>query len=160
MAKCLDHFLVTECFVESVELIRQCEENGGDSNHFPIMLEFLGGGRNTCSPFKFIPRWLDDNYFGELVKAEWVPCVLGRDQYAGKHFMKNLCRVKKVSIIWARLKQEREATGLRDCESTLRTIMEGAGGGFGFGSVDTKDEVILLEGRRRKILCEMEAFGG
>ena len=34
--------------------------------------------------------------------------------------------------------------------------MEGVGRGFGFGSVETKDEVILLEGRRRQILCEME----
>ena len=62
--------------------------------------------------------------------------------------MKNLCRVKKPTIIWARLKREREVAGLRDCESRLRTIMEGAGGGFDFGLVDTKDDVILMEGRR------------
>ena len=53
---------------------------------------------------------------------------MGRDRYVGQHFMKNLCIVNKSTIIWPHLKWEREAAELRDCESRLRTILEGAGG--------------------------------
>ena len=37
---------------------------------------------------------------------------------------------------------------LHDCELRLRTLMEGAGVGFGFGTTETKEEVLLFKGRR------------
>ena len=70
--------------------------------------------------------------------------------------MKNLCRIEKSTILWARAKWEREATELRDCEMRLGILMLVVGGGFGFGSNAIKDEVIMLEGRRKKLLGEME----
>ena len=50
---------------------------------------------------------------------------------------------EEITITWARLKWEREAVELRDCESRLRTLMEGADVGFGFWTVETKEEVLL-----------------
>ena len=79
MAKQLDRFLVSEVFLDSVELNKKWVVNGDDSDHFPIILYFLGDGRKPPNPFKFNLRWLDDKSFGELVKAEWVPFNMERD---------------------------------------------------------------------------------
>ena len=62
--------------------------------------------------------------------------------------MKNLCRGKKDTILWARAKREREAVELRDYEMRLSAILEEIGGGFGFGSNAIKEEFILLGGWR------------
>lgn len=99
---------------------------------------------------------MDDNSFGELVRAEWVPFDGARDRFASQHFMLNLSRVKKATLLWERAKREREEDDLRDCELRLSTLISGDGSGFGFGSIAIKEEVILLEGRRRKILGDRE----
>ena len=72
--------------------------------------------------------------------------------------MHNLCRIKKATMLWAQAKQEREVAELRDCEMRLNTILSGVGGGFGVGSNAIKEEVIILEGRRRTLLGDMEEF--
>ena len=65
--------------------------------------------------------------------------------------------MKQETITWDCLNQEQEVVELRDCETRLKSLLEGSDSGFGFGSTETKEEVLLLGGRRRHLLGEMEA---
>ena len=44
VAKCLDCFVVSEVFLESVELIQKWVFDGGDSDHYSIIWSFWGVG--------------------------------------------------------------------------------------------------------------------
>jgi hypothetical protein len=46
---------------------------GGESDHYPILLEVAKGRRKPTSPFKFNPKWLKEESFIDLVKEQWVP---------------------------------------------------------------------------------------
>jgi exonuclease III len=53
LAKRLDHFLIVDPLLESVDRIREWLGGFGDSDHNPIVLEIAHGGDKPSSPFKF-----------------------------------------------------------------------------------------------------------
>jgi hypothetical protein len=71
--KRIDHFLVSESFVDGPFQFCQWVGNGGESNHFPIFLEVVGGPQKPPNPFKFNSEWLKHEGFIKLVKEKWRP---------------------------------------------------------------------------------------
>ena len=53
VAKRLDHFLIADPLLESVDWIQQWVGGFGDSDHNPILLEIDSGADKPLSPFKF-----------------------------------------------------------------------------------------------------------
>lgn len=67
MAKRLDRFLVVEELVDSMDLIRQWIDFGGELDHNSIMIELRGKGKKQPIPFKFNVEWPKDQSFVDLI---------------------------------------------------------------------------------------------
>jgi len=69
--------------------------------------------------------------------------------------VENLKRLKKETIEWDTLKHERDDRELKDTKLALQAINETVDGGF--YSVETKENLVQLEQKKRKLLEENEA---
>jgi len=77
VAKHLNKFLLAEEFLDSFDLVRQWVAYGGESDHFPIMLDLRERNRRVLRPFKFFEGWISDPSFQELVRGLCLPIVEG-----------------------------------------------------------------------------------
>jgi hypothetical protein len=109
----------------------------------------------VSSPFKFFEGWLSDPSFQDLVREMWVPIMEGNQVPAAVQFVENLKRLKQATKGWAREKNLKDERELRDIESTLSELQDGAGQGF--SSQEAKELLYGLEKRRRVLLEEKEA---
>lgn len=71
VAKRLDCFLINEAFVNGNIVFKQWVGSGGESDHFPILMELSGPNKKLESPFKFNLGWHKDPSFIRLVKDTW-----------------------------------------------------------------------------------------
>ena len=60
ISKRMDHFLLSEQLISSLPKYRAWVHRSGISDHFPIILEWIGQQNPRAYPFKFIHTWLDD----------------------------------------------------------------------------------------------------
>jgi hypothetical protein len=156
VAKRLDRFLLSEEVLDSFDLVRQWVAYGGESDHFPIMLELRDRSRRVSSPFKFFEGWISDPSYQELVRGLWSSITDGNQVPAAVQFVGNLKRLKQATMSWAREKKLKDDQDLRDIETTLSEIQGGEGQGF--TSLDAKELLCGLEKRRRVLLEEKEAL--
>ena len=154
MAKILDRFLVAEQLVDRFFLVRQWVGSGGNSDHFPIFFEIKKGPTNPPNSMKYNKTWLQDDSFKTLFLELWRSFDENLDRSAAFQFAENIKRLKGAVKDWAIAKRLREDAELKQVEEELVQIYEGDGGGF--LSMDSKEVLIRLEGRRNTILLERE----
>jgi hypothetical protein len=130
-------------------------ESGGDSDHHPIFLELARGTRKPVNPFKFNSEWLKEEIFMALVKEHWIPFDPSSRELVSAHFSSNLKMVKQATITWEHKKIAREEKELKEIEDALKTIFTSTDGGL--SSPETKDNLLQLEKKKRKILEDKEA---
>jgi len=94
IAKILDHFLLTNSFLEKTIHMKQWIGFGGISDHVPIFLELRQGSSKPTGPFKFNRTWLIDDSFINLVRENWIPFHQEITLLASSHFVENLKRIK------------------------------------------------------------------
>ena len=85
--------------MESMDLIRQWVDGGGDSGRNPIMMEIKGRGLKPPSPFKSNVEWLEDESYVDLVKVLWVLWDPLSKNKVGVIFVENLMHTKQSTII-------------------------------------------------------------
>lgn len=74
----------------------------------------------------------------------------GRELYYSRHFVKNISRVKKNLKEWDFHKKERDEHDLNLVEKELLLAQDSKGGGF--PTQEEKDQLGVVEARRRKLL--------
>ena len=145
---------MAEQLVDRFFLVRQWVGSGGNSDHFPIFFEIKKGPINRPSPLKFNKTWLLDESFKNLVLAHWRIFYETLNRSAAFQFAKNIKRLKGEVKEWAKAKRVREDAELKQIEAELLHIYEGVGGGL--LSLESKEAMVLLEGRRNSLLLDKE----
>ena len=102
----------------------------------------------------FNKTWLLDESFKNLVLAHWRIFDETLDRSAAFQFAENIKRLKGEVKEWAKAKRVREDAELKQIEAELLQIYEGVGGGF--LTLESKEAMVLLEGRRNTLLLEKE----
>jgi len=111
--------------------------------------------RNLASPFKFNLEWLKEDSFIELVKWQWIPIDFDSGEAITVQFVANLKKVKRTIKAWESQKCARDEKDLLDTKVALKSIYESAARGY--ETQESKDILIQLEQKRRKILDDKEA---
>eukprot|EP00253_Pinus_taeda_P025127 PITA_25127 len=154
IAKRLDRFLINELLASYIPLFRQWVGEGGNSNHFPIFLEFSKTPPKPASPFKFNDTWLQEESFLQLFRNTWRHPGSTPPENKGAHFMKNLQRLKRASIEWAvdrKRKLNEELVRIDEALSALEDLDADA-----YISQEAKERILGLEKSRAKILLDKE----
>eukprot|EP00253_Pinus_taeda_P035564 PITA_35564 len=154
IAKRLDRFLLSEALISNAPIIRQWVEEIGNSDHFPIFLDFAFPPPKPPAPFKFNPSWLQDPSFSALFKDTWIHPSSSAREDKGFLFMENLKRLKKATLFWAkdrRLKQNEDLHKIREELKMLESPEED-----GYQSQSSKDRILHLEKLQNKILLDKE----
>ena len=154
VAKRIDHFLAAEQLVDRFFMVRQWVGSGGSSDHFPIFFEIKKGPINPPSPLKFNKSWLQDETFKTLFLSHWNPFEGANDRSAAIQFADNIKTLKVHIKEWSIAKRNRDDAEFKTIEAELLLIYEGEGGGF--STIDSKEALTRLEGRRNTLLLEKE----
>jgi len=145
---------VAEQLVDRFFLVRQWVGSGGNSDHFPIFCEIKKGPINPPSYLKYNKSWLLDDSFKSLFLDLWRPYDENHDRTAAFQFAENIKRLKGAVKEWAIAKRLREDAELKQVEAELLQIYEGEGGGL--MTLESKEDLVRLEGRRNTLLLEKE----
>eukprot|EP00253_Pinus_taeda_P007836 PITA_07836 len=154
VAKWLDRFLISEYLLSNIPMFRQWVDEGGNSDHFPILLEFQKPPSKPASPFKFNAAWLQEESFNILFRDTWRHPGSSPSESKGAHFWDNLKRLKKATIEWAKARKVSQNEALSSIDDELRDLEEPEAGGY--VNQDSKDKILMLEKQRSKILLERE----
>lgn len=68
IAKRLDRFLICEDLTSRIPMFRQWVGEGGNSNHFPVLLEISKPPHKPAAPFKFNALWLKEESYNRLFR--------------------------------------------------------------------------------------------
>lgn len=112
VAKRLDRFILCEDLVSRIPMFCQWIGEGGNSDHFPILLELSKPPFKPAAPFKFNAAWMQEESFRQLFNENWQH--LGRDVMEDKSllFMENLKRMKKATMDWAKKRNQKQNEAL------------------------------------------------
>eukprot|EP00253_Pinus_taeda_P033361 PITA_33361 len=154
VAKRLDRFLISEDLMSSIPMIRQWVGEGGNSDHFPILLEFKKPPPKPASPFKFNAAWLQEESFNTLFRDTWSHSGSTQTGSKGAHFWDNLRRLKKATIEWAKARKKAQNEELSLIDANLRDLEEPEVDGY--INQESKERIMNLEKQRSKILLERE----
>eukprot|EP00253_Pinus_taeda_P003725 PITA_03725 len=132
VAKRLDRYLINEDLMRDIPMIRQWVGEGGNSDHFPILLEVGKPPLKPASPFKFNAAWLQEESFNSLFRDTW------------RHLGSTHCETRK--------KTQNENLSLID--ENLRELEEPEADGY--LNQESKEKILNLEKQRSKILLEKE----
>eukprot|EP00253_Pinus_taeda_P027771 PITA_27771 len=154
VAKRLDRFLISEDLISGIPMFRQWVGEGGNSDHFPILLEFKNPPPKLASPFKFNAAWLQEESFNILFRDTWRHPGSTPSESKGAQFWDNLKRLKKATIEWAKARKKAQNEELSLIDANLRDLEEPEADGY--VNQDSKDKIMKLEKQRSKILLERE----
>eukprot|EP00253_Pinus_taeda_P014847 PITA_14847 len=154
VAKRLDRFLISEDLISNIPMFRQWVGEGGNSDHFPILLEFQKPPPKPASPFKFNAAWLQEESFNILFRDTWRHPGSSPSESKGAHFWDNLKRLKKATIEWAKARKVSQNEELSLIDAELQDLGEPEADGY--VNQDSKDKIMMLEKQRSKILLERE----
>eukprot|EP00253_Pinus_taeda_P019083 PITA_19083 len=154
VAKRLDRFLISEDLTNDIPLFRKWVGEGGNSDHFPILLEFNKPPSKPASPFKFNASWLQEESYNILFRNSWRHPGGLQIENKGAHFWDNLKRLKKVTIEWAKDRKKAQLEELSLIDAKLRAFEEPETDGY--INQESKDKILQLENQRSKILLEKE----
>eukprot|EP00253_Pinus_taeda_P002170 PITA_02170 len=154
VVKRLDRYLINEKMAAYIPLLRQWVGDGGNSDHFPIFLEFSKPPAKPATPFKFNASWLQEESYQQLFKNTWRHLDSNSQVSKGGHFMENLKRLKRATIAWAaerRRKQNEELVKIKEALGILEDPDSDA-----YVSQESKEKVLTLERSKAKILLDKE----
>eukprot|EP00253_Pinus_taeda_P008065 PITA_08065 len=154
IAKRLDRFLINESLASYIPLFRQWVGEGGNSDHFPIFLEFSKTPPKPASPFKFNATWLQEESFLQLFRNTWRHPGSSPPENKGAHFMKNLKRLKRATIEWAANRKRKSNENLARIDEALSALEDPDADAY--ISQEAKERILGLEKRRAKILLDKE----
>eukprot|EP00253_Pinus_taeda_P030442 PITA_30442 len=154
IAKRLDRFLINESLASYIPLFRQWVGEGGNSDHFPIFLEFSKTPPKPASPFKFNATWLQEDSFLQLFRNTWRHPGSSPPENKGAHFMKNLNRLKRATIEWAANRKRKSNANLARIDEALSALEDPDADAY--ISQEEKERILGLEKRRAKILLDKE----
>eukprot|EP00253_Pinus_taeda_P036400 PITA_36400 len=154
VAKRLDHFLISEDMIANIPMFRQWVGEGGNSDHFPILMELQKPPLKPAPPFKFNASWLQEESFNILFKEYWRHPNSSVVQNKGALFMDNLKRLKKATIEWAKARKISQNEELSKIDADLRAMEDPEAEGY--VNQESKDKILLLEKQRNKILLDKE----
>ena len=100
ISKLLDIFLVNDGIFWLATRIKQWVGEGGDLDHFLILLEVKKYHLKPPISFNFNLEWIEVEGFKKMVKSLWIPYDPSILSSARIQFIKNLKRVKVISISW------------------------------------------------------------
>ena len=121
---------MTETIVDNHHFIRQWVGKGGQSDNFPIFLEFKNGPIKPPSPLKFNKASLKDEGFLDLISSSWIPFDPGNRNTAAFQFVMNIRILKDAIKSWAVDKQKRVDRELQQIENELSRIYNVDEGGM------------------------------
>lgn len=154
IAKRLDRFLISERLASLVPLFRQWVGEGGNSDHFPILLEFSKPPHKPASPFKFNSLWLQEESYIKLFHETWRHPRHDLEGSKAGRFMENLKRLKKATIVWASERRRKQSEDLVSIDEALRVLEEPEADAY--ASLESKEKILELEKKRAKILLDKE----
>eukprot|EP00253_Pinus_taeda_P003525 PITA_03525 len=127
---------------------------GGNSGHFPILLELSKPPFKPATPFKFNDVWMQEESFRQLFNETWKHP--SRDAMEDKSFlfMENMKRMKKVTMDWAKKRKQKQNEVLISIDRELGELEKPDSNGY--ESQEAKDKILLLEKQRRQILLDRE----
>lgn len=73
-------------------------DNGGESNHNPIILELKGDSRKPPSLLKFNEGWLKEASYIDLIKSHKSLVDMTRGNRDVVQFLENIKRIKKDTL--------------------------------------------------------------
>eukprot|EP00253_Pinus_taeda_P015079 PITA_15079 len=154
ISKRLDRFLINDRMASIVPSFRQWVGEGGNSDHFPILLELTKISPKPVAPFKFNASWLKEESYNQLFRKTWRHA--GRDllENKGALFKENLKRLKKATIEWASDRKKKQNEDLNKIDDELRTLEDPEGNAY--ATQGLKERIVTLEKMRAKILLEKE----
>eukprot|EP00253_Pinus_taeda_P021308 PITA_21308 len=126
IAKRLDRFLISERLASNIPLFRQWVGEGGNSNHFPILLEFSRPPPKPAAPFKFNASWLQEDSYNKLFRDTWSHWARRKKQ------IEDLVRID-------------EALGALEAPEA-----------DAYATQESKERILALEKSRAKILMDRE----
>eukprot|EP00253_Pinus_taeda_P010711 PITA_10711 len=124
VAKRLDQFLISEDLMRGIPMIRQWVGEGGNSDHFPILLEIKKPPPKPASPFKFNAAWLQEESFNTLFRDTWRHSGSTQLGNKGAQFWDNLRRLKKATIEWAKARKKAQNEKLSLIDANLKILLE------------------------------------
>eukprot|EP00253_Pinus_taeda_P030883 PITA_30883 len=135
-------------------MFRQWVGDGGNSDHFPILLEFNKPPSKPASPFKFNASWVQEESFNVLFRNTWRHP--GGQQAINKeaHFWDNLKRLKKATLEWAKERKKAQVEELSHINEKLQDSEDPETDGY--LNQESKDKILQLENQRSKILLMQE----
>eukprot|EP00253_Pinus_taeda_P015506 PITA_15506 len=154
VAKRLDRFLINESLMRDIPMIRQWVGEGGNSDHFPILLEFEKPPPKPASPFKFNAAWLQEESFNKLFRDTWRHSGNAQVGNKGELLWDNLRRLKKATIEWAKARKKAQNEKLLLIDANLRELEEPEADGY--LNQESKERILNLEKQRSKILLDKE----
>eukprot|EP00253_Pinus_taeda_P007705 PITA_07705 len=126
IAKRLDRFLISERLASNIPLFRQWVGEGGNSNHFPILLEFSRPPPKPAAPFKFNASWLQEDSYNKIFRDTWSHWARRKKQ------IEDLVRID-------------EALGALEAPEA-----------DAYATQESKERILALEKSRAKILMDRE----
>eukprot|EP00253_Pinus_taeda_P016222 PITA_16222 len=154
VANRLDRFLISEDMTVSIPMFRQWVGEGGNSDHFPIIMEFQKPPLKPTAPFKFNASWLQEESYNILFRDTWRHPDSSSSENKGVLFLENLKRPKKATIDWAKARKVSQNEALSKIDAELRALEEPEADGY--VNQESKDKVLMLEKQRSKILLDRE----
>lgn len=102
IAKRLDRFFLSEDLASRILVFRQWVGEGGNSDHFPVLLKLVKPPLKPTTPFKFNASCMQQESFKILFNESWQHP--SRDTMEDKSFlfMENMKRLKKAMVVWAK----------------------------------------------------------
>lgn len=122
IAKRLDRFLINDLMASNVPVFRQWVGEGGNSDHFPILLELSKPPPKPAAPFKFNASWLQEESYNQLFRKIWRHAGRDHSENKGPLFMENLKRLKKATIEWASDRRKKQNEALNKIDNELRVL--------------------------------------
>eukprot|EP00253_Pinus_taeda_P019311 PITA_19311 len=154
VAKRLDCFLICEDLASRIPMFRQWVGEGGNSDHFPILMELSKPPIKPAAPFKFNASWLQEESFIKLFRDTWRHLGRSSMEKKGALFMENLKKLKKDTMEWAKDRKQKQNEELSKIDAELRALEEPEADGY--ATQESKEKILMLEKRRGKLLLDRE----
>lgn len=97
-------------------------EVGGLSDHCLVFLQLEVKDNKPSSSFKFNPKWLAEDDFQKLIKANWAPYDGNINLSASEQFAASLKLIKEKVVAWSAERHKIKEKVLLEVEDDIKSL--------------------------------------